>query len=236
MLDVGNSSGLEDTVVWLDAVDDEIRRLLSTDGMINDAPPKGTEETIWRFEFDEHAHPYTLRVRKGQGAVQALPKVPERPAMMPPSRNCDVPVTVLETCEMLRDRPATEQPTGIFASRKRSMLWLVDRLLQLQLVAIGARERSQQVQRVHCLMPVDDSGAAFVALALAVASAVRSTNTSWAGRVRLEFASSVNLYNVRRSIRKMQDIFRAQKGESGNDPLRAIPLAELAHVLAVVLE
>lgn len=234
MLDVSNSSALEDTIVWLDAVDREISKLLAGASMINSRDARGSEETIWRFEFDEHTHPYTIRVRKGKGAVQALKAVPERP----PEKGVllGLPATVLETCEMLKQRPLDEQPTGTFASRRRAMLWLTDRLLQLQLVAIGARERSQQVQRVRCLMPVNNAGAAFVAVALAVATSVRDTQTAWVGKMRLEFDPIVDLASVKTALRNAQRLLRPLKGENAKDPIRAMPLSELSHVLAAALE
>lgn len=231
MLDVGNASALEDSVVWLDA----LQHALSTLAIANEV---GVDTVRWRMGVDNTEHPYVIRVRQdGECTVQGVRRVPNAVDGATEALNGTLPATIMDVQATISDLRADEQPTGQFVQRKRALTWLVDRFLQLQLVAIGMREATPKVHRV--LLDLDTDRAedvAFVATAMCIAVALRATSFAWNGELRLAVGDGVDVAAVMAALNvSRRACVHAAEENAERDPLKAVSLAELCHVLACKL-
>lgn len=232
MLDVSNAQALEDAVVWLDVLSDVLDRAVIRSAA--DDLPSSPDITDWVLEVDELCHPFVVRTKPP--SIQGVRRVRAPPESGASLLGNALPRTTMETCWAIRDLPADEQPTGTFNPRRRSLLWLVDRFIQLQLVAIAMRMPAPGVHRVRCNLPgAGVRELVFAATAMVVATAVRSTSCAWGGSLCL-VVDGVDVDVVARGMAPVAALCQAVAGESSEDPLRAVSLTELCHVLAAVLE
>ena len=92
------------------------------------------------------------------------------------------------------------------------------------------------LHRVRCRLPgAGVRELVFAAAAMVVATAVRSTSCAWGGSVCL-VVDDVDVDVVTRGMASVVALCRSVAGEPSDDPLRAVSLAEMCHVLAATLE
>ena len=232
MLDLANASALEDTVVWFAPLRDAMDRAT----LVSKFAP--SDDTVqWAMRVDLTEHPYALRLRPPNlCTVQGITRIASAPlaASDALSEGQTLPTSVSEACAVIKELAGTVQLSGNFVKRKRSLVWLVDRFLQLQLVAIGMRDVVPKMHQIT--LEADGMGIAeqaMVAVAFAVATAVRSTTYTWNGAVQLALPGDVDA--VRAAMAPAWRVCVAKRDEVERDPLKAVSLAELCHVLACVM-
>ena len=230
MLDLGNGSALEDQPVWLSALHDSLANLKIMNTFVT-----SLDTVSWTMKAYDNMHPFVLRLRVPYGcAVQGVDRIPQKGTGLDSLRSDKLPASLLEVCDAIRNSPSNTRISGLFSKRRRSLLWLVDRFLQLQLTAIGLREVTPTVHQVKLV--VKDGTAedcAFVAMALAIATSIRKTAYAWNGEVQLAVASEVSA--VYAALKPAERMCIPHVDETERDPLKAVPLVELCHVLACEL-
>ena len=228
MLDVSDTQALEDMPVWLEAVREQI-------DLVAISPPEkgGASSVDWALKVDTQEHPYVLRLSPPtvQGVLDVGGKPEEGSALL----GNELPSTILDTCRVIRTRPIDEVVTGNFSRRKRALVWLVDRFIQVQMVAIATKTAEPAVHRIVCdVASYTATELTFVAAAAMIASAARATRFAWQGELRVIMPREIE--EVRRRLQVLRSVCTPAAGEPESDPLKAMPLAELCHAVVAILE
>jgi len=230
--DLGATSVLEDTVIWLDALDAATRLELFE----LPSPRSSSEVTDWTLESDERVHPYVIRMRPPDHCtIQGLAAIIQMPDDMKLPSTTPYTLAAVGIKDVISNPSLINRHARILIRRRKMMMWLVDRFIQLQMFAAASGEPGHRLQRVTVKPPQETHGYAFIAAAMAVAMAACATKLQWGGTLRLVVPLGL-VDTVREKLEPLERLCRPRSTERPEDPMRAVPLCELCHVLVAVLK
>jgi hypothetical protein len=239
MTDIGDMHTLEDTITWLVPAADAMNNLpISVPGDTPISTLSGLSIQSWKMLVDPLQHPYQIEHLRHE--VQGISRINARPVAGDVPYGSDLPGSVLEVLQAMYDRPATERMTGIYASRLRSMLWLVDRMIQLQMVANVRVDGNAGPQTALVAIEIDGYSTrefVFVAVAMAIARSLWATRYTSRASTVMVVPEGTDIPAIRQVLAQTAVILVGNDSKQNReDPLRAMPLCEVCHALVAILE
>jgi hypothetical protein len=248
---ISDTHVLEDAVVWLEVLNTQLWTPLIISK--NATTIAATEWTAMTPSDAEH--PFTFSTQTTtlgapmQGIMCLIERMPPRPTTTSVP-NASLPETMRATFARMRAfRRETADPdgriTGLLRDRTRTLLWLIDRFVQLHVLLSGETGGAPNGQLpLHVVRPPsswDEATIAHAAVAMGIARALCACAFTTALDVRIvadldNSAALDALLAPARAVAAAAKLdARAHARDSPPPSLRAVPLAELCHVLAASL-
>ncbi len=264
---ISSTHTLEDAVVWLNVLKFQLdapsvapSTYSATQALWSGS---GHVTTKWiATKPSETQHPYLFETsdtgesgRTTEGTFCLVENVASLPSAFPTNASGALPRTVRDAFEQMRSvekemsdatilgNPATRvATTGLFRERTRTLLWMVDRFVQLH-VLLTAQTQAQKEQGklpLHLVSPPPDWNEttlvhAVVALAVARTLCVTAFSMSLDVRVVHPMDDHALREALSPALALASETLPDAKTRANDIPVRAVPLAELCHVLAACL-
>ena len=236
MNDISDMHTLEDTITWLGPAADALRSLavrVPSSVTASTSQIDGLQE--WRMVVDRQSHPYEINLR--QLLIQGISRIEPRNIGGDATLGTPLPASVMELLDNVPSVSAAERITGRYAKRLRTMIWLVDRFIQLEAAAqFGGR--GPQTAMVSIDIPgYGATELSFLAVAMGIAKSLWSTRYHSRVNTVLVVPDASVIPAIDATLKRVAPLLAGTgSAEDRADPLRAMPLCEVCHALVAILE
>lgn len=236
MNDISDMHTLEDTITWLGPAADALRSLavrVPSSVTASTSQIDGLQE--WRMVVDRQSHPYEINLR--QLLIQGISRIEPRNIGGDATLGTPLPASVMELLDNVPSVSAAERITGRYAKRLRTMIWLVDRFIQLEAAAqFGGRGPQTAIVSID----IPGYGAtelSFLAVAMGIAKSLWSTRYHSRVNTVLVVPDASVIPAIDATLKRVAPLLAGTgSAEDRADPLRAMPLCEVCHALVAILE